>query len=183
VRIMANGKLSGLIGRAEIAPSSKSGNYHKKAIPFDLDNPYDVDRIDAICALFNNPWMSGREYSRSHLAADVGDFCKKVLAGELEVITAAEYAKLVAPVRAQLEAAEKQAAAKKTVAAIQASNMTYAEMSNGQLRAVLKARGMGTKGNKQALIKRLEDSDAPAEEPETAPEADLDADGEEVDES
>lgn len=166
---MANGKLSELIGRAEIAPSTGSGNYHKKAIPFDLDNQQDVARIEAICALFNNPWTTGREYKRANLAADLGDFAIKILNGELEVVTAEEFEKLVAPIREKAEKQAEKAEVKAEAETVAAANTTYGDMSNKQLRTLLKSRGLPTKGSKKVLIERLETDDETEEAPEEVP--------------
>jgi len=161
------GKGNNLIDASEIAPSKGKGNYHKRAMPFDLDDPADVSRLEAMCAFFQDPWSTGREYGRKQWAANWGDLAIKLVSEELEIISADEFAKYIAPVRAQMAQAEKDA--EQAQVAEDASDMAYAEMSNKQLRAVLKARGLTTKGAKKALIARLEADDAPEEEPEMAP--------------
>lgn len=161
------GKGNNLIGRSEVAKSTGKGNYHKRAMPFDLDNPADVSRLEAMCAFFQDPWSTGREYGRGHWAADWGDLAIKLVSEELEIITADEFQKYIMPIRAQVEADVK--AEEQKQVAEGASDMTYGDMSNKQLRAVLKGRGLPMKGAKKALVKRLEESDTPEEEPEMAP--------------
>lgn len=112
-QIMESGNLRRLLGKEDVkASTGKSGNYNKRAIPFELDNEGHVAGLNAICEAFADPWNTGRAYSRGDLATDVGDFFVSVQAGQIVPIPKALYDSAVAPFLAEQAKAAK--AAKKT---------------------------------------------------------------------
>lgn len=110
--IMASesGNLRRLLGKEDVkASTGKSGNYNKRAIPFELDNEGHVAGLNAICEAFADPWNTGRAYSRGDLATDVGDFFVSVQAGEIVPIPKALFEAAVAPFLAEQAKAAKAA--------------------------------------------------------------------------
>lgn len=110
---MESGNLRRMMGKEDVkASTGKTGNYNKRAIPFELDNETHVAGLAAICEAFADPWNTGRAYSRGDLATDVGDFFVNVQKGEIVPVPKALFEAAVEPYLAE-QAKITAAAAKK----------------------------------------------------------------------
>lgn len=132
--VSTSGPLRRMMGKGEITPKARKGgsNYHKRAIPFDLDNPDHVEGLTALCVLFADPWTTGRDYSREDLAKDVGDFAQAILNGLIVPVSGEVYEAVVAPYLKEMaaKAAEAPAETQEVEAEPDAETDTSAEMPN-----------------------------------------------------
>ena len=155
--VRTNGPLRTILGKTEISSTKtgRSSSYNKKALPFPMDSPRHKQGLDAICAMFADPWALGRAYSRDDLAGDVGDFILAIAEGEIFPIPASIYHDVVEPyLEAQLraqEAAEVKAASQETV---------IADMTKKQLVAQCKSMGFTPpkKANRTQLLGMVQEA-------------------------
>ncbi len=109
---MEKGNLRKMMGKDDISASAgKTGNYNKRAIPFEMDNEAHIAGLAAICEAFADPWNTGRAYSRGDLASDVGEFFVNVQSGEIVPIPRELFEATCAPYLAEQAKKSKAAAA------------------------------------------------------------------------
>lgn len=114
---MESGNLRKMMGKDEVSKTQgKTGNYNKRAIPFDRDDEVHMAGLEAICEAFADPWNTGRQYSRSDLATDVGDFFVNIQSGNIVPIPRELFDAACKPYLAEQAKASKAAAAAKAKA-------------------------------------------------------------------